>query len=78
MKKRNKRYAAGQKKHCRLSTMAFIDYKDTDLLRGFLTERGKILPSRISGNTACKQRELTRAIKLARIMALIPFCSNGR
>lgn len=78
VKKRNKRYGSGQRKHCRLSGMKFVDYKDVDLLRGFLTERGKILPSRISGNCAAKQRLLTRAIKLARTMALLPYCANQR
>ena len=50
-----------------------IDYKDVDLLRKFITERGKILPRRITGLTCKQQRELTLAIKRARIMALLPF-----
>jgi small subunit ribosomal protein S18 len=50
-----------------------IDYKDVDLLRKFVTERGKILPRRITGLTAQQQRELTLAIKRARIVALLPF-----
>jgi small subunit ribosomal protein S18 len=50
-----------------------IDYKDVDLLRKFVTERGKILPRRITGLTAQQQRHLTLAIKRARIMALLPF-----
>lgn len=50
-----------------------IDYKDTDLLRKFVTERGKILPRRITGLTAKQQRDLTRAIKRARLLALLPF-----
>jgi small subunit ribosomal protein S18 len=50
-----------------------IDYKDVDLLRKFITERGKILPRRITGLTAQQQRELTSAIKRARIVALLPF-----
>jgi small subunit ribosomal protein S18 len=49
-----------------------IDYKDVDLLRRFITERGKILPRRITGLTA-KQRDLTTSIKRARILALLPF-----
>lgn len=77
-KKRNKRFAGGQRKQSKLSNVAFVDYKDTDLLKNFLTERGKILPSRISGNCAAKQRELTKAIKLARIMALLPFCQHDQ
>ncbi|MBW4561708.1 MAG: 30S ribosomal protein S18 [Mojavia pulchra JT2-VF2] len=50
-----------------------IDYKDVDLLRKFVTERGKILPRRITGLTSQQQRELTLAIKRARIVALLPF-----
>ena len=53
-----------------------IDYKDVDLLRKFITERGKILPRRISGLTAKQQRDLTAAIKRARIMALLPFINQ--
>ncbi|NWF62123.1 MAG: 30S ribosomal protein S18 [Fischerella sp.] len=50
-----------------------IDYKDVDLLRKFVTERGKILPRRITGLTSQQQRALTLAIKRARILALLPF-----
>ncbi|BAY27922.1 30S ribosomal protein S18 [Calothrix sp. NIES-2100] len=50
-----------------------IDYKDVDLLRKFITERGKILPRRITGLTSQQQRDLTLAIKRARIVALLPF-----
>ena len=50
-----------------------IDYKDIDLLRKFVTERGKILPSRITGLTSKQQRDLALAIKRARIVALMPF-----
>ncbi len=53
-----------------------IDYKDVDLLRKFITERGKILPRRITGLTAKQQRELTRAIKRARTLALLPFVNK--
>ncbi|HEY8394124.1 MAG: 30S ribosomal protein S18 [Symbiobacteriaceae bacterium] len=53
--------------------IAVVDYKDSARLRKFLTERGKILPRRITGNCARHQRQLTRAIKRARIMALLPF-----
>lgn len=49
------------------------DYKDVKLLRGFITERGKIVPRRISGCCAKHQRQLTTAIKRARTMALLPF-----
>ncbi|MGV0026280.1 30S ribosomal protein S18 [Phormidesmis priestleyi] len=53
-----------------------IDYKDVDLLRKFVTERGKILPRRITGLTARQQRDLTTAIKRARIVALLPFINQ--
>jgi small subunit ribosomal protein S18 len=52
---------------------AVIDYKDTRALSGFITERGKIVPSRITGNCAKHQRQLTAAIKRARVVALLPF-----
>jgi len=50
-----------------------IDYKDVDLLKKFITERGKILPRRLTGLTATQQRDLTNAVKRARIVALLPF-----
>ncbi|HRI06856.1 MAG TPA: 30S ribosomal protein S18 [Nannocystaceae bacterium] len=53
-----------------------IDYKNPQLLKSFLTDRGKIVPARISGMTARQQRQITRAIKRARMLALIPFTVN--
>jgi small subunit ribosomal protein S18 len=53
-----------------------IDYKDTAKLRKYITERGKILPRRISGNCAKHQRSLTEAIKRARIIALLPYTTE--
>jgi small subunit ribosomal protein S18 len=53
-----------------------LDYKDTTRLRKFISERGKILPRRISGNCASHQRALTRAVKQARIIALLPFVTQ--
>lgn len=50
-----------------------IDYKDVRLLSGFLSERGKIMPSRITAVSAKKQRELARAIKRARHIGLLPY-----
>ena len=50
-----------------------IDYKDVDLLKKFITERGKILPRRLTGLTAKQQRDLTNAVKRARIVDLLPF-----
>jgi small subunit ribosomal protein S18 len=53
-----------------------IDYKETGRLRKYITERGKILPRRISGNCAKHQRQLTIAIKRARNVALLPFSAE--
>ncbi|GFO72012.1 small subunit ribosomal protein S18 [Bathymodiolus japonicus methanotrophic gill symbiont] len=51
-----------------------IDYKNIDLLGEFVTETGKIVPSRITGTSAKNQRQITTAIKRARYIALMPFC----
>ena len=53
-----------------------IDYKDTELLKKFISERGKILPRRVTGTSAKYQRALTVAIKRARQMALIPYVTE--
>lgn len=53
-----------------------IDYKDTKKLQKYLTERGKILPRRVTGNCAKHQRMLTSAIKRSRIIALLPFVNE--
>lgn len=53
-----------------------IDYKEVNRLRRYLTERGKILPRRISGNCAVHQRQVTLAIKRARQIALLPYTSE--
>ncbi len=53
-----------------------IDYKEPRTLRYFISERGKIVPRRISGNCAAHQREITEAIKRARNIALLPVASN--
>ena len=53
-----------------------IDYKDVDLLRKFVTERGKILPRRITGLTSKQQRDLTKASKRARVVALLPYVNE--
>ena len=56
-----------------LERLDTLDYKDTTRLRKYISERGKILPRRISGNCASHQRALTTAVKRARIIALLPF-----
>jgi small subunit ribosomal protein S18 len=55
----------------------YIDYKDEKMLQRFLTERGKILPARLSGITARHQRQLSVAIKRARYLALLPYVKRG-
>lgn len=66
-----------RKKVCRFTKegVLYIDYKNYRLLRDFLTERGKIMPRRITGISAKHQRMLTQAIKRARHLALLPFVS---
>jgi small subunit ribosomal protein S18 len=63
-------------KFCEDSSLTY-DYKDVKLLKGFITERGKIIPRRITGNCARHQRTLTTELKRARNIALISF-SSGR
>jgi small subunit ribosomal protein S18 len=53
-----------------------IDYKDVDFLRGFITERGKILPRRITGVSCSYQNKIKAAIKRARYIALLPFVTE--
>ncbi len=55
-----------------LENVTTIDYKDHELLRKFMTERGKILPARTTGVTALQQRQIKRAIRRARVMGLLP------
>ncbi len=74
-KRRPFRRSFPRRKVCRFCAekVAYIDYKNYRLLKDFLTERGKIIPRRISGNCAVHQRMLTRAIKRARNIALVSF-----
>ncbi|MDR2491292.1 MAG: 30S ribosomal protein S18 [Spirochaetaceae bacterium] len=66
-----------KKKVCRFCNQKLkIDYKDADTLRRFITERGKILPRRITGTCAKHQRALSEAIKRARVLALLPYVAN--
>ena len=53
-----------------------VDYKDVRRLRGFVSDRGKIIPRRISGSCSRHQRQLTRAIRRARSMALVPYTAE--
>lgn len=68
-----------RKKSTRLGADApQIDYKDVHFLKNYITETGKIVPSRITGVSAKTQRQLARAIKHARFLALIPYCDSHR
>ena len=72
-----RRRGMGRRKVCRFCAdkAMLIDYKDARMLGGFLTERGKLIPARITGNCARHQRRLTVAIKQARTVALLPYTS---
>jgi small subunit ribosomal protein S18 len=70
--RRKKKRMLSRKKRS-LDPSIVIDYKDADLLRRFVTERGKIIPRRISGATQEQQRQLTVAIKRARFLGLLPY-----
>ncbi len=67
-----------RRKVCRFTAdgIEYIDYKDVAALRPFVAERAKILPRRISGNSARHQRMLARAIRRARFLALIPYTTD--
>jgi small subunit ribosomal protein S18 len=67
-----------RRKYCRFSAEGIqeIDYKDLETLREFISETGKIVPSRITGTKAKYQRQLATAIKRARFLALLPFCDS--
>ena len=74
----NKFRRLGRRKTCRFcadKTLG-IDYKDPKLLRQFITERGKVVPRRISGNCAKHQRGMAVGIKRARHLSLLPFLSD--
>ena len=65
-----------RKRFCRFTAegVTEIDYKDLNTLKNYVTESGKIVPSRISGTNARYQRQLSTAIKRARYLALLPYC----
>ncbi|WP_097460873.1 30S ribosomal protein S18 [Mangrovitalea sediminis] len=67
-----------RRKFCRFTAEGVkeIDYKDLDTLKGYITETGKIVPSRITGTKARYQRQLSAAIKRARFLALLPYTDN--
>ena len=65
----------GRKRYCRFTAEGIkeIDYKDLDLLKDYISETVKIVPSRITGTSARYQRQLARAVKRARYLALLPY-----
>lgn len=73
-----KRYFPPRKKTCRFCerNVREIDYKNIDLLKRYVAERGKISPRRVTGTCAYHQRKLSTAIKRARLLALLPFIEN--
>lgn len=77
-KSRKKKKKVLRAKVCRLTVdrVVYIDYKDVAMLKHYITERGKIIPRRITGASAKHQRMLTRAIKLARQIALLPYAAD--
>ena len=70
--------AMNRRKVCRFTVEGIdqIDYKDLNILRNYITETGKIVPSRITGTASRYQRQLSIAIKRARFLALIPYCDR--
>lgn len=67
-----------RKRYCRFTVEGIteIDYKDLNLLKAYVSENGKIVPSRITGTTAKYQRQLSMAIKHARYLALLPYTDS--
>jgi len=78
MGRRNRRYR--KRKYCAFcaNDNLTLDYKNPKVLKDFITDRGKIIPSRISGTCSTHQRFLTREIKKARMVALIPFTAKSK
>ncbi|MFP5462412.1 MAG: 30S ribosomal protein S18 [Gammaproteobacteria bacterium] len=67
-----------RKKFCRFTAekIEWVDYKDVDILKDFITDTGKIIPARLTGTKARFQRQLSEAIKRARFLALMPYTDN--
>lgn len=76
--KPQRRRRFGRRKICKFCAdkLVIVDWKDIKRLRTFVTDRGKIIPRRISGSCARHQRQLTGAIKRARTLALLPFVAE--
>ena len=69
-----------RRKFCKFTAEGIkeIDYKDLDILKGFVSESGKIVPSRITGTKSLYQRQLSEAIKRARYIALLPYTDSHK
>lgn len=69
-----------RKKYCQFKAQKIkqIDYKDLDTLKDYVMESGRIVPSRITGTSAKYQRQLAKSIKLARYLALLPYCDTHK
>jgi small subunit ribosomal protein S18 len=74
-----KKRSMGRRKMCKFcgDESLKIDYKDAGLLKYFITDRGKLVPRRLSGNCAKHQREISTAVNRARMIALMPFSVTG-
>ena len=74
-----KKRSVGRRKMCKFcgDEALKIDYKDAGLLKYFITDRGKLVPRRLSGNCAKHQREISTAVNRARMIALMPFAVTG-
>ena len=75
----NKKRSLGRRKMCKFCAdeAIKIDYKDGGLLKYFITDRGKLVPRRLSGNCAKHQREISTAVNRARMIAIMPFSVTG-
>ena len=69
-----------RRKYCRFTAEGIteIDYKDLDLLKAYISETGKVVPSRITGTKAKYQRQLAKAVKRARYLALLPYTDSHK
>jgi len=69
-----------RRKYCKFTAEGIkeVDYKDLNILKGFITEHGKIIPSRITGTKSRYQRQLNTAIKRARFLALLPYTDSHK
>lgn len=69
-----------RKRYCRFTAEGItnVDYKDLELLKGYVSESGKLVPARITGTKAKYQRQLTKAVKVARYLALMPYTDSHK